>query len=145
VTSSLVPPGGGDRFTVRGSALLFKAGAAATDGAISLHERWIPAGGRRPPAHRHADRLEAFWVRDGVAEFELDGETCTAAADTFVLVPRGAAHTFGATAAGPARVLVLHSPALDDYFRELDQLWAAGTPSREVELALMRRHGMEPA
>jgi mannose-6-phosphate isomerase-like protein (cupin superfamily) len=144
-SSSLVPPGGGERLTVRGSSLLFKAGAAATDGALSLHERWVPAGGRRPPAHRHPDRLEAFWVLEGVAEFELDGETTRAEAGTFVLVPKGVAHTFGATADRPARVLVLHTPALDDYFRELDELWAGGTPGRDVELDLMRRHGMEPA
>jgi hypothetical protein len=45
----------------------------------------------------------------------------------------------------PAHVLVLHAPALDDYFRELDELWSGGaTPSREDELRLMRRHGMQP-
>ena len=143
--SEIVAPGGGERLTVRGSTLLFKAVAASTGGAFSLHERRIPAGGRRPPAHTHPDRVEAFWVLDGEAEFELDGEVSTAGAGSFVLVPGGAAHTFGATAAADAHVLVLHAPALDDYFRELAQLWAADEPpEREVELALMRRHGMRP-
>jgi hypothetical protein len=40
---------------------------------------------------------------------------------------------------------VLHAPALDDYFRELHELWSGGQPpSSEDELALMRRHGMRP-
>jgi mannose-6-phosphate isomerase-like protein (cupin superfamily) len=141
----IVPPGAGERLTLRGSTLLFKAVAATTGGAFSLHERHIPAGGRRPPAHVHPDRAEAFWVLDGEAEFELDGEVTSAAAGSFVLVPGGVAHTFGAPATAAAHVLVLHAPALDDYFRDQAGLWSgAEPPPREVELDLMRRHGMRP-
>jgi quercetin dioxygenase-like cupin family protein len=139
----IVPPGGGQRLTVRGSTLEFKAVGATTGGAFSLHERHIPAGGRRPPAHVHPDRAEAFWVLDGEAEFELDGERSRVQAGSFVLVPGGVAHTFGATESAAAHVLVLHAPALDDYFRELAGLWSgAEPPPREVELDLMRRNGM---
>jgi quercetin dioxygenase-like cupin family protein len=141
----VVPGGGGEELTVRGSTLLFKAVAATTDNAFSLHERLVPAGGRRPPAHAHPDRVEAFWVLEGAAEFELDGDVVPGSAGTFVLVPGGVAHTFGATADSSARLLVLHAPALDPYFRELHELWATGSPpDREQELALMRRHGMRP-
>ncbi len=142
---SLMPPGSGEHLVVRGSTLLFKAVAASTGGSFSLHERLIPAGGRRPPAHVHPDRVEAFWVLDGEAEFELDGELTRAGAGSFVLVPGGVAHTFGAGPDGAARVLVLHAPALDDYFRELAGLWSGDSPpEREVELDLMRKHGMRP-
>jgi quercetin dioxygenase-like cupin family protein len=141
----VLPPGSGERLTARGSTLVFKAVAATTGGGFSLHERQVPAGGRRPPAHVHPDRTEAFWVLDGEAEFELDGQLTRAGAGSFVLVPGGVAHTFGASAASAARVLVLHAPALDDYFRELQQLWSgAEPPSRDEEQALMRRHGMRP-
>jgi len=142
----VIPPGAGEGLTVRGSQLLFKAVAASTGGAFSLHERWVPPGGRRPPAHVHPDRLEAFWVLDGPAEFELDGQVTVAETGSFVLVPGDVAHTFGATTRGPARLLVLHAPALDNYFRELDELWSGPTaPDRAEELDLMRRHGMRPA
>jgi len=142
----VLPPGSGERLTARGSALVFKAVAATTGGAFSLHEREVPAGGRRPPAHVHPDRTEAFWVLDGEAEFELDGRPTRTGAGSFVLVPGGVAHTFGASATSPARVLVLHAPALDDYFRELERLWSGPEPpTREAEQALMRRHGMRPA
>jgi len=141
----VIPPGGGAELDVRGSRLLFKAIAATTGGSFSLHERHIPAGARRPPAHVHPDRVEAFWVLDGLAEFELDGVLATSGPGSFVPVPGGVAHTFGAAADTAARVLVLHAPALDDYFRELAGLWsAAEPPDRETELALMRRHGMRP-
>ena len=122
---------------VRGSTLLFKAVAATTNGAFSLHERHVPAGGRRPPAHVHPDRTEAFWVLEGEAEFELDGQTTRAAAGSFVLVPGGAAHTFGATPAAGTRLLVLHAPALDDYFRELARLWSAQDPPAPEESATL--------
>lgn len=142
---SLMPPGSGEQLVVRGSTLLFKAVAASTGGSFSLHERLIPAGGRRPPAHVHPDRVEAFWVLDGEAEFELDGELTRTGAGSFVLVPGGVAHTFGAGPDAVARVLVLHAPALDDYFRELAGLWSGDSPpEREVELDLMRKHGMRP-
>lgn len=144
-TYQIMPPGAGERLGVRGSALEFKAVGAATGGAFSLHERHIPAGSRRPPAHVHPDRVEAFWVLDGEAEFELDGELATAVAGSFVLVPGGVAHTFGAARATATRVLVLHAPALDDYFRDLAELWSgAEPPPWEIELDLMRRHGMRP-
>ncbi len=138
-------PEGGEQLMVRGSTLLFKAVAGTTGGAFSLHERHVPAGGRRPPPHVHPDRVEAFWVLDGEAEFDLDGEVTSAGPGSFVLVPGGVAHTFGATKAGPARLLVLHAPALDGYFRELAELWSGDQPpARDEELALMRRHGMQP-
>jgi mannose-6-phosphate isomerase-like protein (cupin superfamily) len=141
----VVPPGGGEQLEVRGSSLLFKATAASTGGAFSLHERRVPAGGRRPPAHRHPDRVEAFWVLQGEAEFELDGRATVTGAGSFVLVPGGVVHTFGATARGDARLLVLHAPALDGYFRELQDLWSGqDPPAPDEELAIMRRHGMEP-
>lgn len=140
-----VPPGGGEQLNVRGSTLLFKAVAATTGGAFSLHERHVPAGGRRPPPHVHPDRTEAFWVLDGEAEFELDGDLIRAGSGSFVLVPGGVTHTFGAPADTAAHVLVLHAPALDQYFRELAELWSgAEPPDRDTELALMRQHGMRP-
>jgi quercetin dioxygenase-like cupin family protein len=139
----VIPADGGERLDVRGSALLFKAVANTTGGAFSLHERRVPAGGRRPPAHVHPDRVEAFWVLEGEAEFELDGERTVVGAGAFVLVPGGVAHTFGAGASVDARLLVLHAPALDDYFRDLAELWAGPTPPDVAdERSLMQRYGM---
>jgi quercetin dioxygenase-like cupin family protein len=141
----VVPPGGGEQLAIRGgSTLAFKAVGASTGGAFSLHERRVPPGGRRPPAHVHPDRTEAFWLLDGEAEFELDGELVRAGAGSFVLVPGGVAHTFGASATGPAHLLVLHAPALDGYFRDLAALCSAPEPpDQDAERDLMRRHGMQ--
>jgi mannose-6-phosphate isomerase-like protein (cupin superfamily) len=88
---------------------------------------------------------EAFWVLDGTITFVLDGEEHRGGRDDFLLVPRGAAHTFGNDGEEPARLLVLHAPAADAYFVELEALWSRDAPpAPEEERALMARHGMEP-
>ena len=62
-----------------------------------------------------------------------------------MLVSAGEVRTFGNTSNEPARMLLLHARALDQYFEELEKLWALPEPpEREAELDLMRRHGMEP-
>jgi quercetin dioxygenase-like cupin family protein len=139
-------PGEGVRHEARGSVMFFKALAANTSGQLSLMERTLPPGGRMPPPHRHAGNEEAYFVLDGDVTFVLDGHTSTGGPETFVLVPAGGAHTFGNTSDTPARLLVIHSPALDSYFAELEQLWGGDEPpTPEQERALMSRHGMEPA
>ena len=143
--SSIVSGGLGKVVSARGSVMAFKAIAAQTDGDFSLMERTVPPRGRRPLPHRHANCSEAFWVLDGTITFVLDGVEQRGGRDDFLLVPRGAAHTFGNDGAEPARLLVLHAPAMDAYFAELEVLWSGETPpSPEKERALMARYGMEP-
>jgi quercetin dioxygenase-like cupin family protein len=144
--TGLIPPGAGHLLTARGSIMAFKAVASETGGDFSLMERTLPPGGRTPPPHRHTNCSEAFFVLDGVITFRLDEAELTGAAGDFLLVPRGAAHTFGNRADEPARLLVLHAPAMDAYFEELHRLWSGDQPpSRDQERALMARHGMDPA
>ena len=76
----------------------------------------------------------------------MAGEDLEAGPEGFVLVPRGTAHTFGNAADRPARLLVIHAPAMDAYFAALHDLWHRDEPpSREEEQALMARFGMETA
>jgi len=138
--------GEGLRREARGSEMWFKATAATTQNRFSLMERTLPPGGRMPPAHSHVGNDEAYFVLEGLVEFRVDGHVFEGSTGTFVLVPAGEPHTFGNTTEKPARLLVFHAPALDGYFADLERLWASPqAPEREEELALMRRHGMEPA
>ena len=132
--------------TARGSVMAFKALGAQTGGDFSLMERTLPPGGRTPPAHRHTNCSEAFFVLDGTITFWIDASELIGSPGDFVLVPRGLAHTFGNQSSAPARLLVLHAPAADGYFEELHKLWAGDQPpEREQERELMSRYGMEPA
>jgi quercetin dioxygenase-like cupin family protein len=138
--------GEGVRYEARGSVMWFKATASTTQGRFSLMERTLPVGGRMPPAHSHPGNEEAYFVLGGTVEFHVGDKVFDGKDGTFVLVHAGEAHTFGNTSEAPARLLVLHAPALDSYFEDLQRLWSSSEPpDRNAELALMRRHGMEPA
>ena len=144
--TGIVPSGQGQRLTARGNVMAFKAVAAQTSGDFSLMERTVPPGARTPPPHRHVNCSEAFFVLDGMITFWLDSTELTGEAGDFLLAPRGAGHTFGNRSTEPARLLVLHAPAMDAYFAELDALWSGPEPpTPEAERELMSRYGMEPA
>jgi len=133
------------RYAARGSEMFFKAVASMDDGDLSLMERTLPPGGRRPPPHRHTNCSEAYFVLDGVVSVTVGDAELSVTPEGFVLVPRGTAHTFGNASEDPARLLVIHAPAMDAYFAALHDLWSWDAPSKEDEQALMRRFGMEPA
>jgi quercetin dioxygenase-like cupin family protein len=137
-------PGEGITVSARGSEMLFKAVAATTDGAFSLMERELPVSNRRPPPHTHAGP-EGFYVLEGSIEFLVGDQSRVGGPGFWALVPSGVAHTFGNVGETPARLLIVHAPAADAYFAELQELWQqANPPTPEEERALMKRHGLEP-
>jgi mannose-6-phosphate isomerase-like protein (cupin superfamily) len=142
-----IGPGEGQkRYTARGSVMFFKALAEQDDGDLSLMERTLPPGGRRPPPHRHTNCSEAYFVLDGLVSVVVEGEELTVGPEGFVLVPRGTAHTFGNAGDDQARLLVIHAPAMDAYFAGLHELWnRPEPPTPDEERALMARFGMEAA
>ena len=137
-------PGEGIALSARGSSMLFKAVAGTTGGSFSLMERELPVSNRRPPPHRHQGP-EGFYVLAGSIEFVVGAQRRVGSPGFWALVPGGVAHTFGNVGASSAWLLIIHAPAADAYFVELQALWAkAKPPTPEEEHALMRRHGLEP-
>jgi mannose-6-phosphate isomerase-like protein (cupin superfamily) len=145
MSAGLIGPGEGQRrYTARGSVMFFKALAEQDDGDLSLMERTLPPGGRRPPPHRHTNCSEAYFVLDGLVSVVVESEELTVGPEGFVLVPRGTAHTFGIAGDDEARLLVIHAPAMDAYFAGLHELWnRPEPPTPDEERALMARFGME--
>jgi len=75
-------------YSARGSEMFFKATAELDGGDLSLMERTLPPGGRRPPARRHTNCSEAYFVLDGRVSIIVEGEELTVGREGFVLVPR---------------------------------------------------------
>jgi mannose-6-phosphate isomerase-like protein (cupin superfamily) len=131
----LGPGEGHAHYSARGSEMFFKATAELDGGDLSLMERTLPPGGRRPPARRHTNCSEAYFVLDGRVSIIVEGEELTVGREGFVLVPRGTVHTFGNTSTEPARLLVIHTPAMDGYFAGLHELWNRPEPRRRTRNA----------
>ena len=124
--------------------MIFKAVADTTDGTFSLMERELPVSNRRPQPHTHQGS-EGFYVLEGSIEFVVGDQSRVGGPGFWALVPGGVAHTFGNVGESPARLLIIHAPAADAYFVELQELWSrTKAPTPEEERALMRHHGLQP-
>src|SRR5689334_16573196 len=123
--------------------MIFKALHQTTEGAFSFMERELPVSNRRPQPHTHKGS-EGFYVLGGSIEFIVGGEIRKGGPGFWALAPSGVSHTFGNAGDCPARLLIIHCPAADAYFAELEALWKDSTPTPEEERDLMKRHGLEP-
>ena len=105
----------GDLFTI-------KARASDTNGAYSVTDMLVSPLAEGPPVHHHEDCEEAFYVVSGKLSFEIDGVEIGAPAGTFVVVPRGAEHTYTNPWNKPSRVVVLISPpGFERHFEEMGE------------------------
>jgi mannose-6-phosphate isomerase-like protein (cupin superfamily) len=144
MTSAFGRGEGHRRYEARGSVMLFKAIAEQNGGDLSIMERTLPPGARRPPPHVHTNCSEAYFVLDGHVTVTVDGTDLDVGPEGFVLVARGVRHTFGNAGTEEARLLVIHAPAMDAYFAGLHELWhRSEPPSPDEERALMAEFGMQ--
>ena len=121
-----------------------------TGGRFGLVESVAPPG-HQPPPHVHHREDEAFYVLEGELELHTADKTVTLGPGGFRTAPRGVPHTFRVTSDGPARWLVLSSPAgfeafVDEYGEPAaaDELPVLDAPP-DVErlVAVAARHGIE--
>jgi quercetin dioxygenase-like cupin family protein len=124
--------------------MVFKALHETTGGAFSFMERELPISNRRPPPHTHAGP-EGFYVLEGCIEFIVGGASRKGGHGFWAMAPSGVSHTFGNAGKSPARLLIIHAPAADAYFAQLEALWKNSMPTPEEERDLMKRHGLEPS
>ena len=142
-TGIFLDPDHGTIYSARGSKMTFKALHETTDGAFSFMERELPVSTRRPQPHTHKGP-EGFYVLEGSIEFIIGGESRKGGRGFWALAPSGVLHTFGNAGHSPARLLIVHVPAANSYFAELEALWKDHTPTAAEERELMKRHGIEP-
>ncbi len=95
-----------------------------------------------PPLHSHNDLDEWFFVMEGEFKFKVGDELFNLKQGDSLLRPREVPHTFIKTNDGPARLMVLHTPAgtMEEYFEEARVL---KNPTQADRKALMKKHNME--
>src|SRR5215208_4021312 len=104
------------------SMRVIAGGESTTGGNFSLAEFYGSGSGAWTVPHLHEGFEESFYVLDGMFTFTIGDTSVDATAGTYLLVPRGTAHTIEA-AEGGGRFLTLMVPGgLEEMFFELGQL-----------------------
>ena len=122
----------------------FLLGTDETGGSFSLTEFLMappPAPG--PPMHVHAEEEETVYLLGGNLEASVAGEMRKVSTGGAVHVPRGVPHTLNNLGPGPARLLVIQSPAgAERYWAEAARLLASsdGSPDPARMQALAARY-----
>lgn len=109
-----------------GIEIVYRAVSEDTEGVYSLFEITMRPG-QGPPPHVHSREDESWYVLDGVFNFQIGEQSFTATPGWFGLGPRDVPHGIKAAGAGPAKMLMIVTPAgFERFFDELAEL--TGTP-----------------
>jgi quercetin dioxygenase-like cupin family protein len=105
-------------------------------GHFSVVEYSAAPGAGGPPPHVHRSNEEAFFVLEGQVDFTLDGTTERMTKGSFVLVPKGAVHTFVNAGSGVARWMGVFAPGqYEQLVRELGAIIPKDGPPDPAEVA----------
>jgi quercetin dioxygenase-like cupin family protein len=126
-----------------GIEIVYRAVSEDTEGVYSLFEiTMLP--GQGPPPHVHSREDESWYVVDGVFNFQIGEESFTATPGWFGLGVRDVPHGIKAAGTGPAKMLMIVTPAgFERFFDELAEL--TGTPPYDFNRvrALFEKYGMQ--
>ncbi len=104
---------------------VYKVLGDATGGAFAVDEHYLALHTLAAPLHTHHDVDELSYVLEGTIGARIGAQEVQAEPGTFVLKPKGIAHTFWNASATPARLLEVIWPAgFERYFEELDHLFS---------------------
>jgi mannose-6-phosphate isomerase-like protein (cupin superfamily)/peptidoglycan hydrolase-like protein with peptidoglycan-binding domain len=98
-----------------GDICSFMALGEDTDNAYGFMESLIPPGGGPPPHIQHWNE-EGFYIAEGELTFVVDGEEVVLGEGDFVNVPKEVVHSFTNKTNRKARILVIMSPSVEEYY-----------------------------
>ncbi len=99
--------------------LVWKATATTTGGIADQFELTADPGHAGAPEHIHRAVDEFFYVLEGAFRFKVGDKLLTAAAGTFLFVPRGTAHTWRNALETTSRMLLTYIPGgMEPFFEE---------------------------
>jgi quercetin dioxygenase-like cupin family protein len=125
VEAIVIQAGEGKALSLRGTNVAYKAEGERPGGGPTFLE-FTAAPGFSTGDHVHSRIEEIFYVVEGEFQIRAGDRTLRAKAGDFVLVPPGVPHGFGNPEGGPAKMVLLISPAgvHERYFEELAELLA---------------------
>jgi len=142
----VITPGQGQSVSIGPTQTTFFLRSQQTEGRYSLVEHTFPPQFAGPPPHIHRHYDHAWYVLEGAVQLTCGDRIVTASEGTFVLVPKGIAHTFSNPAAVPAHMLEIDTPGgFEPYFEELAAAIPEGAPvDPAVVVAIQRKHDTFP-
>ena len=142
----VIRAGEGQSVAIVPTRTTFLARSQQTEGRYSLVEHAFPPQFAGPPPHIHRHTDHAWYVLEGEVQFTCGERIVTASAGTFVLVPRGIAHTFSNPGAVPVRMLEIDAPeGFEPYFEELAAAIPQGAAvNPAVVVAIQRQYDTYP-
>lgn len=116
--------GGHRRLAFGSTTMTLLASGPDTKDSFALIESVAPNDTGR---HIHEHEDEAFYVLEGMHEFERGGETIELGPGGFVFFPRRIPHAHRRAGDDPGRLLILITPAgFENFFVELSDATASG-------------------
>ena len=99
--------------------------------------------GSSAPFHVHSREDETFFILSGEMEARVGDEYHTLHAGDCVFLPRGLPHRLANMSTEPAEVIMLlHPPALESFFAEMDRLTSTGATGFQVMSEAAARYGV---
>jgi quercetin dioxygenase-like cupin family protein len=145
VEAILIQAGEGKAVSLRGTHVAYKAEGERPGGGPTFLE-FTAAPGFNTGDHIHSRIEEIFYIVEGEFNIRAGDRMLRAKPGDFILVPPGVPHGFGNPEDGPAKMVLLISPAgvHERYFEELAALLAKpGPPDIEAIAELRQRYDTE--
>jgi mannose-6-phosphate isomerase-like protein (cupin superfamily) len=143
---SIVGQDGGEVIELGPARVRILEDGSATAHRLGIAEVTLAPHSDGPPQHRHAQHDEGFYVVSGTARFTVGVTVHDAPAGTLVMVPPGVPHTFANPGGEPVVMINTFSPDLYvQYFRDLRDAMAGGTPPATAAASVMSRYATTAA
>ena len=141
----IIQAGQGKALSLRGTQVAYKAEGQRPAGGPTFLE-FTAAPGFKTGDHIHSQIEEIFYVVEGEFQIRAGDRALRATRGDFVLVPPGVPHGFANPVGGPAKMVLLISPAgvHEQYFEELAAILAKpGAPDIQAIAKLRQRYDTE--
>jgi quercetin dioxygenase-like cupin family protein len=140
---TVVRPGEGRAGDLGSIGVVFKLWGHDTGGAVSIVEHPFPVGALVPP-HLHTREDEYSIVTEGEIGFRSGDREAVLGPGGYITKPRGELHAMWNAGKVPARMIEVISPAgFENFFRELTDLTADGSPAADQLQALADAYGLQ--